>query len=306
MKFIKKKSFFIKENKVTDKKAYLNRRKILKGIGSLLFLPFGSEAKIHNRYYKYEVNRPLTKLNIIKKYNNFFEFGTSKQIWKSAQKLNTDDWKIQIEGGKFDNISIYHEDLLKFLNIEERIYRFRCVEAWSMVVPWEGYELSQLIKYLEPDKNTNFIEFETFYEPKQAFNQNQTWYPWPYRETITIQEAMNPLTFIATGVYGQPLPKQNGAPLRIVIPWKYGFKSIKSIKKIKFLKKRNPSFWEVIAPKEYGFWANVNPNFPHRRWSQKEEKDIGTGKMYPTKLYNGYQESVEHLYKGIDKKVLFF
>ncbi len=306
MNLIKKKSFFIKENKITKKENYLNRRNLMMGIGSsLVFSKLGNlKAEFVNE--KFIVKRPITKYETIKKYNNFFEFGASKKIWKAAQKLNTEDWKIKVEGGKFNNQSILYEDILKKLYEEERTYRFRCVEAWSMVIPWKGYELSQLIKYLEPDNDTKFVEFETFYEPEQAKNQKQNWYPWPYRETITISEALNQLAFLATGIYGEDLPKQNGAPLRIVLPWKYGFKSIKSIKKIKFLKKRNLSFWEKIEPEEYGFWANVNPEYPHRRWSQKKEKDIGTGETYPTKIYNGYEKWVKYLYKDIKSNELFF
>ena len=197
-------------------------------------------------------------------------------------------------------------DLLNKIDLEERIYKFRCVEAWSMIVPWYGFQLSKLISILEPKSDTKFVEFETFYRPQEANNQKQSWYPWPYKEVITIKEAMNPLSFLATGIYGKPLPKQNGAPIRLVLPWKYGFKSIKSISKIKFSNKISKSFWQTIAPREYGFWANVNPKVPHRRWSQQFEKDIETGNKYPTELFNGYNDWVYNLYPNINDKSIFY
>ena len=175
-----------------------------------------------------------------------------------------------------------------------------------MVIPWQGFQLSNLIKMLDPKSDTKYVEFETFFKPEEANNQKQNWYPWPYREIITINEAMHPLSFIATGVYGKPLPKQNGAPIRLVLPWKYGFKSIKSIVKIKFSNSKNKSFWQTIAPKEYGFWANVNPKVPHRRWSQEYEKDIETGNKYPTLLFNGYEEWVSSLYGNIKNNSIFY
>ena len=175
-----------------------------------------------------------------------------------------------------------------------------------MVVPWQGFELSKLIRILEPKSDTKYVEFETFLRPDEANNQKQGWYPWPYKEIITINEAMHPLSFIATGIYGKPLPKQNGAPIRLVLPWKYGFKSIKSIVKINFSNSKTKSFWETIAPKEYGFWANVNPKVPHRRWSQEYERDIDTGIKYPTLLFNGYSEWVSSLYGNIKNKSIFY
>jgi sulfoxide reductase catalytic subunit YedY len=175
-----------------------------------------------------------------------------------------------------------------------------------MVIPWYGFQLSELLKFLEPETDKKYVSFKTFFNPDIAFNQKQKWYPWPYQETITLEEARNPLAFIATGIYGKNLPNQNGAPLRLVLPWKYGFKSIKSITQIEFTKERKKSFWENIAPKEYGFWANVNPSVPHRRWSQEYEKDIGTGSRFPTEIYNGYQKWVDYLYKDKKKDLLFF
>ena len=308
MKFLKNKKFNNKEYSVTDEIKFLNRREIMYGFAGLatsLFSYNANSKNIHSDFTK-AIDRDLTDLKTITKYNNFFEFGTSKQIWKSAQNLNLKDWKLRIEGGKYDNSSIYFDDLKKRFSMEERIYKFRCVEAWSMVVPWYGFELSKLISYLEPPSSTKYVSFQTFFNPEQAINQKQSWYPWPYTEIITIEEAMNLLSFLAIGIYGKDLPKQNGAPLRLVLPWKYGFKSIKSIVNIKFLENRIPSFWESIEPKEYGFWANVNPKVPHRRWSQEFEKDIGSGNKYPTEIFNGYSEWVENLYSRKTDKNLYF
>ena len=302
----KKKSYNFKESLVTEEKFYLNRRNLIKGLGSILIYPSFIPSLL-SKNIDYDItSREPTKLEILTRYNNFFEFGTSKEIWKASQKLNTENWKLSIKGGKYNGKEISLDSLIKNFQLEERIYKFRCVEAWSMIVPWYGFQLSELLKFLEPETDIKYISFKTFFDPEVAFNQKQTWYPWPYQEIITLEEANNPLAFIATGLYGKKLPNQNGAPIRLVLPWKYGFKSIKSIVKIEFLKEREKSFWETIAPKEYGFWANVNPKVPHRRWSQEFEKDIGTGKKYPTKIFNGYEKWVSYLYRGIDSSSLFF
>ncbi len=305
---ILKKNFSLKENKVLEEKKFLNRRNILLGLAGLAVFPTmnASYAKKNDPNYAKIIKRKLTKFEVLSKYNNFFEFGTTKQIWKSAQNLNLENWNLSIEGGRFDKFNFNAYELIKKFDEQERIYKFRCVEAWSMVIPWNGFQLSELISYLEPESSTKFVAFQTFYEPSQASNQKQSWYPWPYTEIITLEEALNPLAFLATGVYGKELPKQNGAPIRLVLPWKYGFKSIKSITKIIFLKNKINSFWQTIEPKEYGFWANVNPRVAHRRWSQEFEKDIGTGNQYPTEIYNGYQEWVNYLYKDNQDKNLFF
>ena len=304
----KKKKFNLSENLVTNEKKYIDRRKFITGFSSLLILNNTKNlfAKTNNKEMFNNTDRPLTELDVLTKYNNYFEFGTTKQIWKAAQKLSTSDWMINIKGGKYDGKKFEYNDLIKKFELEERIYKFRCVEAWSMVVPWYGFELAKLIKLLEPDSNTKYVAFKTFYDPQIAQNQKQKWYPWPYQEIITLEEAKNTLSFVATGIYGKELPKQNGAPLRLVFPWKYGFKSIKSIVEIEFLEKKQKSFWENIAPKEYGFWANVNPKVAHRRWSQEFEKDIGTGKKYRTQIFNGYEEWVKYLYDDLNNKKLFF
>ncbi len=308
MYLIKKKIPEFKENKITNEKFFLNRRKFVLGLaGSVLAAnTFNLWANTNNSKFDNVIERKLTSYEILSKYNNFFEFGTTKQIWKQAQKLNTKNWKIEITGSNISDRSMLLEDILNKVNLEERIYKFRCVEAWSMVVPWLGFELSKLINILDPKSDTKYVEFETFFRPKEASNQKQTWYPWPYKEIITIEEAMHPLSFIATGIYGKPLPKQNGAPIRLVLPWKYGFKSIKSITKIRFSNYKSNSFWETIAPKEYGFWANVNPKVPHRRWSQEYERDIETGNKYPTKLFNGYERWVHSLYPNLENRSIFY
>lgn len=304
----KNKLYSLKENLVTDEKYYLDRRNIIKSLlGIYLYNNINSQLAMAKNIDKFNITtRPTTKYDILTKYNNYFEFGTTKEIWKSAQKLNTENWNISIKGGRYSGKKFSFESLKKKFDIEERIYKFRCVEAWSMIVPWNGFELFKLIKFLEPETDKKYISFKTFFDPQVAFNQKQKWYPWPYQEIITLEEAQNPLAFIATGVYGKSLPKQNGAPLRLVLPWKYGFKSIKSITQIEFLKERKKSFWQTIAPKEYGFWANVNPKFPHRRWSQEFEKDIGSGEKFPTKIFNGYEKWVKPMYKDLENRSLFF
>ena len=190
--------------------------------------------------------------------------------------------------------------------LEERVYRLRCVEAWSMVVPWSGFPLSALVKLAEPLSTAKYVRMETFMDPDNAKGQKQHWYPWPYIEGLSIEEAMNDLAFIATGIYGKPMPRQNGAPLRLAVPWKYGFKSTKSIVRLTFTSERPVSFWEELQASEYGFWANVNPEVPHARWSQSSEQPLGGGgKRIPTLLYNGYGEQVADLYKGMQGERLF-
>tara|TARA_B100001939_G_scaffold156720_1_gene135419 strand:- start:33 stop:959 length:927 start_codon:yes stop_codon:yes gene_type:complete len=308
MNLSKKKFINFKEDQITKKSLFLNRRKFILGFTGSILASNLSNLYANNQKTNYNkiIKRKLTSYENITKYNNFFEFGTTKQIWKQAQKLNIQNWLIKISENNMPDRNIYLEDIIKKIDLEERVYKFRCVEAWSMIVPWQGFELSKLINILKPRLDTKYVEFQTFYRPKEANNQKQNWYPWPYKEIITIEEAMHPLAFIATGVYGEPLPKQNGAPIRLVLPWKYGFKSIKSIVKIKFSNTRTKSFWETIAPKEYGFWANVNPKVPHRRWSQEYEKDIESGNKYPTQLFNGYGEWVASLYGDLNNKSIFF
>ena len=311
----KYKNFNIKGGDITPQKIWIERREVLKmmgiiGIGMSTF-DISSNANTKNirrsnKNLLYKVSREITEEKFATTYNNFYEFGSSKNIWRSAQKLSVDPWLIKIDGMGKNPIEIdIREVLPKVGGIEERIYRHRCVEAWAMTIPWEGFELSKLLRLCEPTTEAKYLRMETFFDDNIARGQKQSWYPWPYVEGITIEEAYNQLSFIATGIYGKELPKQNGAPLRLLLPWKYGFKSIKSIKRFTLTDQQPKSFWEYLQPKEYGFWANVNPNVPHPRWSQKTEKLIGEEiKIVPTQLFNGYSEYVSHLYPKLSKETV--
>ena len=238
-------------------------------------------------------------------YNNFFEFGSHKKIWKAAQRLKIRPWTVTIDGMVENHQTLDIDSLLKRMNLEERLYRHRCVEAWSIAVPWSGFPLKALVDLARPLSSAKYLTMSSFLDKEIALGQRQFWYPWPYLEGLTIEEASNDLAFIVTGAYGKPVAKQNGAPLRLAVPWKYGFKSTKSIVRFTFTDKRPKSFWEEIQGTEYGFWANVNPKVDHPRWSQATEKQLGTGKRVPTLLYNGYGEYVAELYKNIKGERLF-
>ncbi len=233
-------------------------------------------------------------------FNNFYEFSTDKQqVRNLVGKFQTHPWKLEITGLVNKPITLDLDDLARRMQFEERVYRFRCVEAWSMVVPWTGFVLADLIRMVEPKPDAKFVRWWTVSRPKEMPGMvQQPWYKWPYYEALRIDEAMNPLTLMTTGMYGKPLPKQNGAPLRIVVPWKYGFKSIKSVVKIEFVRREPSTFWNDAVPAEYGFYANVNPKKPHPRWSQATDKRIPTMDVEPTPLYNGYGEYVAGMYKG--------
>ena len=234
------------------------------------------------------------------RYNNFYEFGSHKEIWRAAQKLPIRPWTVTIDGEVEKAIEIGVDDLLAKMPLEERLYRHRCVEAWSMTIAWGGFPLAALVDLARPLGKAKYLVMETFMDTEVAPGQRQFWYPWPYVEGLTMAEATHELTFVATGAYGKPMPKQHGSPLRLAVPWKYGFKSIKSIVRFTFSEERPKTFWEEIQPSEYGFWANVNPEVPHPRWSQKLERVLGTGDRVPTLLYNGYGEQVAALYKGME------
>ncbi|MDH5485374.1 MAG: protein-methionine-sulfoxide reductase catalytic subunit MsrP, partial [Gammaproteobacteria bacterium] len=242
-------------------------------------------------------------------YNNFYEFGTSKtDPAKNAGDFKTDPWTVKVEGEVSKPGEFNLEDLLKPYTLEERIYRLRCVEGWSMVIPWVGFPLADLIKHFEPTSRAKYVEFTTLYDPERMPGQSRRVLNWPYREGLRMDEAMNPLTLMATGLYGQHLPNQNGAPLRLVVPWKYGFKSIKSIVKIRFTEEQPVCTWNQTAPKEYGFYSNVNPDVDHPRWSQATERKIGASFFSPkqkTLMFNGYAEQVAHLYAGMDLRKFF-
>ncbi|MEE2693894.1 MAG: protein-methionine-sulfoxide reductase catalytic subunit MsrP [Pseudomonadota bacterium] len=253
----------------------------------------------------YTLDRPLTPNKLVTTYNNFFEFGSHKKIWKSAQQLPLNPWPVGIKGLVKREKIIRPSDLLEMFPMEERWLRHRCVETWSMAVPWIGFPLKSLVEFAEPLEHAKYVKMTSFLMPKFAPGQRQHWLPWPYTESITIAEAKNPLAMIAMGMFKKPLPPQNGAPLRLVIPWKYGFKSIKSIQEFSFVAERPRSFWEELAGNEYGFWANVNPHVSHPRWSQKTEKPLGTKTPIATQMYNGYTEFVAPLYKDLQHQNLY-
>jgi sulfoxide reductase catalytic subunit YedY len=254
---------------------------------------------------RYTVDRPLTPEDQATSYNNYYEFGSSKNIKEEAQSLPIRPWTVTIDGMVEQAMTIEIDDLLKKMPLEERLYRHRCVEAWSMAVPWSGFPLKALVDMARPLGSAKYLRMETFNNPDVAEGQRAVWYPWPYVEGLTDFEAKNDLAFIATGIYGKPLPRQNGSPLRLAVPWKYGFKSIKAIVKFTFTDERPRSFWEELQESEYGFWANVNPDVPHPRWSQATERVLATGERVPTLLYNGYGEFVADMYKGLDNERLF-
>ncbi len=285
---------------VTPKAMFLNRRQLIAGAGALLASP----AMARN---KWSVDEPPNSLEDISGYNNFYEFGWGKEDPAAyAGALTTDPWSVEIAGlvdkpGKYDLA-----DVLKGQSIEERIYRFRCVEAWSMVVPWHGFELAGLLARVGVQPSAKYVAFETLLRPEEMPGQKDGSFPWPYVEALRLDEAMHPLTILATGLYDQPMPKQNGAPLRLVVPWKYGFKSIKSIVKITLTDKQPPTTWNILQANEYGFYANVNPQVDHPRWSQATERPIGGGLFAGRKdtlMFNGYGDAVASLYAGQDLAV---
>ena len=237
-------------------------------------------------------------------YNNFYEFGASKSVAKASQQLKTRPWTVMIDGMVEKPFEIAIDDLVRKMPLEERLYRHRCVEAWSMTIPWTGFPLAKLVELVKPLASAKYMMMQTF-QDKDAPGFRQVWYPWPYTEGLTIAEANNELAFLVTGMYGKPALKQMGAPLRLAVPWKYGFKSIKSIVRFSFTDKQPSTFWEALQASEYGFWANVNPEVPHPRWSQATEEDITTHERRPTQLFNGYGPYVAEMYKGLEKERLW-
>ncbi len=257
------------------------------------------------RNARYTLDRPLTDERLSTTYNNFYEFGSHKQIWQAAQSLQLRPWTVTLDGLVEEEQVLDIDDLLSRMPLEERLYRHRCVEAWSMAVPWSGFALAALVDLARPLGSAKYVRMETFLDPDTAPGQRQVWYPWPYVDGLSMAEATNDLAFIATGLYGKPIHKQNGAPLRLAVPWKYGFKSIKSLVRLTFTEERPVSFWQQIAASEYGFWANVNPEVPHPRWSQAMEQPLSGGEKIPTRRYNGYEEFVGDLYVGLEDEPLF-
>ncbi len=257
------------------------------------------------RNLRYRLDREITPEAEATTYNNYYEFGSSKTIWQKAQALPIRPWSVAIDGLVEKPFEIAIDDLLAKMPLEERLYRHRCVEAWSMAVPWSGFAMKALVDLAKPLSSAKYVRMVTFHDPEVASGQKAPWYPWPYIEGLTIEEAVNELAFLVTGLYGKPLPKQNGAPLRLAVPWKYGFKSTKGIVRFEFTDKRPKSFWEEIQAREYGFWANVNPEVPHPRWSQASERVLGSNERVATQLYNGYGDFVANLYTGLEGEKLF-
>jgi sulfoxide reductase catalytic subunit YedY len=303
---------------VTPKSLYLNRRKFLRGIGiagaaavacqSLLRIAWPTDSvyagtKLSFVKGPFNTDEKVTPYNDVTHYNNFYEFGTDKgDPAKNSQQFRTSPWTVSVEGevakpGKFSM-----DDILKLAPLEERIYRHRCVEAWSIVVPWIGYSLSSMLKLFQPTEKAKYVAFESYYDLKQMPQSRGTGLDYPYLEGLRLDEAMNPLTLLCVGMYGETLPNQDGAPVRIVVPWKYGYKSIKSIVKIKFVKGEPPTTWSRMAPSEYGFYSNVNPNVDHPRWSQATERRLGEIFKRKTLMFNGYGDQVAGMYAGMNLK----
>ena len=297
-----------KHSEITPEQIYNKRRKFIKSIGlgvgslSLSSIPFLNNAYSQNK-------TELTSYKDITTYNNYYEFGTGKgDPFKNSQEFFTKPWSVTIEGEVDSPVTLSAEEIISLFPSEERVYKLRCVEGWSMVIPWMGFSLSKLLSKVSIKNTAKFVEFESVYDPEQMKGQRYPVLNWPYREGLRIDEAMHPLTTVVTGLYGKALPNQNGAPLRIFVPWKYGFKSAKAIVKIKLVKKMPVSSWMKSSPREYGFYSNVNPNVSHPRWSQATERVIGNDIFSPrvkTEMFNGYGEEVANLYIGMDLKKNF-
>jgi len=292
---------------VTPRQVYLNRRRFLGAAPVALGALLGSRAaqattKLANvTKSSYTVDDKVTPLDVITHYNNFYEFGTDKEDpSRNAQNFRTSPWMVKVEGEVAKPKVLDLDALMKLAPLEERIYRHRCVEAWSIVVPWIGYPLSALLKEVEPTSKAKFVAFESYYDRKQMPQGTWAGIQFPYIEGLRLDEAMNPLALLAVGLYGETLPPQDGAPFRLVVPWKYGFKSIKSIVKIKLVEKMPPTTWNLSAPQEYGFYSNVNPEVDHPRWSQAKERRLGEFLKRNTLKFNGYGEQVASLYTGMD------
>lgn len=321
MNVIHRRGWEIPEREATPEHLFFDRRNLLKAglaLGAGSMLPQVAAAQADNsstlpsaalfpakRNETYTLDRPLTAEDITSRYNNFYEFGQAKNIYQAAQRLETRPWVIKIDGMIEKPFEIGIDDLMAKMGLEERLYRLRCVEAWSMTIPWTGFPMKKLVELAKPQSGVQYLRMETFLDPKVAPGQRQVWYPWPYVEGVTMAEAMNDLTFVVTGAYGKPLAKQHGAPIRLHSPWKYGFKGVKSIKRITFTNERPKSYWEALQASEYGFWANVNPEVAHPRWSQATEEVLGTGNRVPTLKWNGYGEYVADMYKGLEKEKLY-
>ena len=312
-----RKSTDLKESDITDQGIYKDRRKFLQKSASIttvsmapsfLWPTVGSADISFKNIIKsdFSTNDDLTAIDAVTGYNNFYELGLDKGDPKrNAHHLKVKPWNILVSGECEETGEYALEDFISPAKLEERIYRLRCVEAWSMVVPWVGVELGSILKRFKPTSNAKYVEFKTILDPENLPGQKRQVLEWPYREGLRIDEAMHPLTIFAVGLYGKELPNQNGAPLRLVVPWKYGFKSIKSIVSINFLEEQPSTSWNIAGPKEYGFYSNVNPDVDHPRWSQKRERRIGEFLKQETLPFNGYGDEVAGLYAGMDLKKNF-
>ena len=293
-------------SEITPENIYKKRRTLIKSLGlGLGSLTLGSLPLINNSVANTNDNK-ITSFKDITTYNNYYEFGTGKSDpYIKSQNFKTRPWRIKIEGEVEKPLDISVEEIISSFPSEERILKLRCVEGWSMIIPWNGFSLNQLLSKVTFTSKAKFVEFESIYDPTQMSGQKYPVLNWPYKEGLRIDEAMHPLTTVVTGLYNKELPNQNGAPLRIFIPWKYGFKSAKAIVKIKLVEKMPTSSWTWASPKEYGFYSNVNPNVNHPRWSQATERVIGESILVPrikTLMFNGYEDEVAHLYSGMDLK----
>ena len=316
-----KKTADIRPSEITSKPNYLNRRtfiragsiagaSILAGPALAAVVPDESRAKLPGVVEsEFSTDEAPNSYEDVTGYNNFYEFGTGKEDpARDAQEFDARPWSITVDGHAEKTGTFHFEDFIKPFDLEERIYRMRCVEAWSMVIPWVGISLADVVKHFQPTSKAKFISFETLHDPVRMPGQRRRVLEWPYREGLTIAEATNPLPILAVGAYGETLPNQNGAPIRLVVPWKYGFKGIKSIVRMSFVEKQPDVSWRMAAANEYGFYANVNPEVDHPRWSQASERAIGGGLFAPRKptlMFNGYGEQVAHLYDGLDLRKNF-
>ena len=312
-----RRSWEISEREVTPEAVFLERRRFLGaaagGIAGALFGGSAAQAGAGvSALLPAAANggfAPADKLTAeaaAGSYNNFYEFGFGKTIQAASRKLPTSPWRIKVDGLCDTPFEMDLDDLVKKVTLEERIYRFRCVETWSMVVPWTGFPLAELVKLAGPKAEAKYLRVESFMDPKVAPQQSAPQYPWPYVEGLTLAEAQNDLAFLAVGIYGKALPTQHGAPIRLVAPWKYGFKSAKSLTRFSFVAKKPESFWMALGPDEYGFYANINPKVAHVRWSQASEHRLGSGETLPTRLFNGYEAEVAGLYKGMEKERIWY
>lgn len=329
-----KKSWELPERVVTPEATYLNRRTLMKAMAGLVAggglaacsdaaappmvsaanaaetpmadMPAAPEL-VYDRNDAYVAGRPVTPENLNVTFNNFYEYGSHKSIAEAANsELRPRPWQITIDGAVETPITLDVDELIGRMDLEERVYRHRCVERWAMVVPWIGFPVKKLVDLAKPLGSANYLRMETFGDPKMASGiASQGWYPWPYVEGITMAEAVNDLSFLVVGAYGKIVANSMGAPIRLHLPWKYGFKSLKSIVRFSFVEERPVGFWEEINAGEYGFWANVNPAVPHPRWSQDSEQLLGSPEVIPTEIFNGYGEAVADLYKGLESEQLY-